>query len=196
MSGCPSWHEFPGAILPVAPPIYGEFELRVLAQDINASRDAAVIFATDFNPAIRLKALAILAEAEKKTGLPTNAVTAFHEKSGITVLVFRDPATATRAEVFEELRHLEWARLGNWNKDLPGVLTAFEVRELDAAAHFRLLLEQGKIMQEEFDATIRTLAHHLSRPANLFPTHKPDHFLRGSWDELTDRLSRRAHGGP
>jgi hypothetical protein len=87
-----------------------------------------------------------------------------HEKSGTTVLVFRDPATATRAEVFEELRHLEWARAGNWNKDLPGVFTAFEVRELDAAAHFRNLLAQGKITQAEFDDTIKNLAQHLSRP--------------------------------
>jgi DNA-binding transcriptional ArsR family regulator len=111
-----------------------------------------------------VESLDILAEAERRTGLSTNAVTAFHEKSGTTVLVFRDPATATRAEVLEELRHLEWARAGNWNKDLPGVFTAFELRELDAAAHFRNLLEQGKITAAEFDETIRNLAHHLSRP--------------------------------
>ena len=80
------------------------------------------------------------------------------------ILVFRDPARATRAEVLEELRHLDWARAGNWNKDLPGIFTAFEVRELDAAAHFRNLLGQGKITQAEFDETIRNLAHHLSRP--------------------------------
>ncbi len=147
-----------------ASPVFGEAELRALAGDINKSEDAAVIFATDTNPALRQKALDILAEAERRTGLSTNAVTGFHEKSGTTVLVFRDPAAATRAEVLEELRHLEWARAGNWNKDLPGIFTAFELRELDATAHFRNLLEQGKITPAEFDETIRNLAHHLSRP--------------------------------
>lgn len=147
-----------------ASPAFGEAEVRALAADINQSKDAAVIFATDANPAVRRKALDILAEAERRTGLPTNAVTGFLEKSGTTILVFRDPATVTRAEVLEELRHLSWARAGNWNKDLPGVFTAFELRELDAAAHFRNLLGQGKITQAEFDETIRNLAHHLSRP--------------------------------
>jgi hypothetical protein len=113
-----------------------------------------VIFATDQNPVVRQKALDILDEAERRSGLPTNAVTGFHEKSGTAVLVFRDPATATRAEVFEELRHLDWARAGNWNKDLPGVFTAFQLRELDAAAHFRNLLGQGRITAAEFDETI------------------------------------------
>jgi hypothetical protein len=148
-----------------ASPAFGEAELRALAGDINKSKDAAVIFATDANPAVRQKALDILAEAERRTGLPTNAVTGFHERTGTTVLVFRDPTTATRAEVLEELRHLDWARAGNWNKDLPGVFTAFELRELDAAAHFRNLLGQGKIIQAEFDETIQNLAHHLSKPS-------------------------------
>lgn len=147
-----------------ASPAFGEAELRALAADINKSKDAAVIFATDANPAVRQKALDILAEAERRTELTTNAVTAFHENSGSIVLVFRDPATATRAEVLEELRHLDWARAGNWNKELPGVFTAFELRELDAAAHFRNLLGQGKITQAEFDETVRNLAHHLSKP--------------------------------
>jgi DNA-binding transcriptional ArsR family regulator len=148
----------------VASPAFGEAELRALARDINQSKDAAVIFATDPHAAVRQKALDILAEAERRTGLTTNAVTGFHEKSGSTVIVFRNPATATRAEVFEELRHLDWARAGNWNKDLPGVLTAFELRELDAAAHFCNLLREGKITPDEFDETIRNLAHHLSKP--------------------------------
>jgi hypothetical protein len=148
----------------VASPAFGEAELRALARDISRSKDAAVIFATDPNTAVRQKALDILAEAERRTGLPTDAVTGFHEKSGTTVLVFRNPATATRAEVLEELRHLDWARAGNWNKDVPGVFTAFELRELDAAAHFRNLLREGKITQDEFDETIRNLAHHLSKP--------------------------------
>jgi hypothetical protein len=90
-----------------ASPAVGEAELRALAGDINKSKDAAVIFATDPDPTIRQKALDILAEAERRIGLPTNAVTGFHEKSGTTILVFRDPATTTRAEVLEELRHLE-----------------------------------------------------------------------------------------
>lgn len=147
-----------------ASPAFGEVELRVLAGDINKTKDAAVIFATDTNPAVRQKALDILAKAVRETGLPTNAVTGFHEKSGTTVIVFRDPATATRAEVLEELRHLDWARLGNWNKDLPGVFTAFELRELDVAVHFLNLLGQGKITQGELDETIGNLAHHLSKP--------------------------------
>lgn len=147
-----------------ASPAFGEAPLRALAGDINKSDDAAVIFATDANPAVRQKALDILAEAARRTDLPTNAVTGFHEKSGTTVIVFKDPATATRAEVLEELRHLDWARAGNWNKDVPGVFTAFELRELDAAAHFRNLLRQGKITQAEFDDTITNLAYHLSRP--------------------------------
>lgn len=147
-----------------ASPAFGEAALRALARDINKSKDAAVIFATDADPAVRQKALDILVEAERRTGLPTHAVTGFHEKSRTTVLVFRDPAAATRAEVLEELRHLDWARAGNWNKDLPGVFTAFELRELDAAAYFRNLLGQGKITQAEFDETISNLAHHLSRP--------------------------------
>lgn len=147
-----------------ASPAFGEDALRALANDINKGKDAAMIFATDPNPAVRQKALDILAEAERRTGLPTNAVTGFHEQSGTTVLVFRDPSAATRGEVLEELRHLDWARLGNWNKDLPGVFTAFEIRELDAAVHFRNLLGQGKITQAEFDETIRNLAHHLSKP--------------------------------
>lgn len=146
-------------------PAFGEAELRALAGDINKSKDTAVIFATEANPAIRQKALDILAEAERRTGLPTNAVTGFHEQSGTIVLVFRDPAVATRAEVLEELRHLDWARAGNWNQDLPGVFTAFELRELDVAAHFRNLLRQNIITQAELDETIRNLAHHLSRPA-------------------------------
>jgi hypothetical protein len=147
-----------------ASPVFGEAELRAMAGDINKSEDVVVIFATDPNPAVRQKALDILAEAERRTGVSTNAVTGFHAKSGTTVLVFRDPAKASRAEVLEELRHLEWARAGNWNKDLPGVFTAFELRELDAAAHFRNLLRQGKITHAEFDETIRNLAHHLSKP--------------------------------
>lgn len=135
-----------------------------MASEINKSKDAAVIFSTDANPTIRQKALDILTEAERRTGLPTNAVTGFHEKSGTTILVFRDSTTATRAEVLEELRHLDWARAGNWNKELPGIFTAFELRELDAAAHFRNLLGQGKITKAEFDETVGNLAHHLSRP--------------------------------
>jgi hypothetical protein len=47
---------------------------------------------------------------------------------------------------------------------LPGLFTAFERRELDAAAHFRNLLREGKTNQAEFDETIRNLAHHLSKP--------------------------------
>ena len=148
----------------VASPAFGEAELRALAGDINQSQDAAMIFATDPNAAVRQKALDILAEAERRTGLPTNAVTGFHEKSGTTVIVFRNPATAARAEVLEELRHRDWARAGNWNKDLPGVFTAFELRELDAAAHFRNLLREGKITKAEFDETIVNWAHHLSKP--------------------------------
>jgi len=147
-----------------ASPAYGEAELRALASYINKSKDALVIFANDPNPVVRQKAMDILAEAERRTGLPTNAVTGFHENSGTTVLVFRDPATATRADVLEEQRHLDWARSGNWNKDVPGVFTAFEVRELDVAAHFRNLLNQSKITQAEFDETITNLARHLSRP--------------------------------
>ncbi len=147
-----------------ARPLFGEAQLRALAGEINKSKDAAVIFATDPNPSIRQKALDILSKAERETGRFTNAVTAFHENSAITIIVFKDPAAATRAEVFEELRHLDWARLGNWNKEVPGVFTAFEVRELDAAAHFRNLLKEGKITESEFDDTIRNLAHHLSRP--------------------------------
>lgn len=147
-----------------ASPAFGEAELRARAGDINKSNDAVVIFATDANPGVRQKALDLLAEAARRTGLPTNAVTGFHEKTGTTILVFRDPATATRAEVLEELRHLDWARAGNWNKDLPGVFTAFELRELDAAAYFRRLLGQGKITQAEYDETVRNLAHHLSTP--------------------------------
>ena len=168
------WHtltSLPKGALSVSPsgarsasPPFGEAELRALAADVNKSKDAAVIFATDARPAVRQKALDILAKAERETGLPTSAVTGFHEKSGTTVIVFRDPATASRAEVLEELRHLDWARLGNWNKDLPGIFTAFELRELDAAAHFRSLLRQDKITQAEFDETISNLAHHLSKP--------------------------------
>lgn len=147
-----------------ASPVLGEAEVRALAADVNKSQDAVVIFATDPNPAVRQKALDVLAEAERRTGALTNAVTGYHEESGTTVIVFRDPARATRAEVLEELRHLEWARAGNWGKDLPGVFTAFQLRELDAAAHFRNLLRQGRINQAEYDETIRNLAHHLSRP--------------------------------
>jgi hypothetical protein len=150
-----------------ASPAFGEAELRALAGEINKSKDAAMIFATDPNPAVRQKALDILAKAERETGLATNAVTGFHEKSGTTIIVFRDPAVASRAEVLEELRHLDWARLGNWNEEVPGVFTAFELRELDAAAHFRNLLGQGKITQAEFDETIGNLAHHLSKPGKL-----------------------------
>src|SRR5947208_1801331 len=102
----------PANTAPASPP-YGDAELRSLAAEINESRDAAVIFASDPNDTIRQKALDILAEAERRTGLPTNAVTAYHEKTGTTLLVFREPARATRAEVLEELRHLEWARAGN-----------------------------------------------------------------------------------
>src|SRR5690242_15648801 len=61
-----------------ASPAYGEAELRALADDVNKARDAAVIFATDPNPGVRQKALDILTEAERRTGLPTNAVTGFH----------------------------------------------------------------------------------------------------------------------
>ena len=50
---------------------------------------------------------------------------------------------------------------------VPGIFTAFEIRELDAAAHFRKQLEQGKITVAEFDETIRNLAHHLSTPGKL-----------------------------
>jgi hypothetical protein len=99
-----------------AGPVPGEGDLRALAADINKSKDAVVIFATDPDPAVSQKALEILAEAERRTGVSTNAVTGFHEESGTTILVFRDPAKATCAEVFEELRHLDWARAGNWNK--------------------------------------------------------------------------------
>ena len=85
-----------------ASPAFGEAELHALAADINKSKDAAVLFATDARPVVRQKALDILAKAIRETGLPTNAVTGFHEQSGTTVIVFRDPATATRAEVLEE----------------------------------------------------------------------------------------------
>jgi hypothetical protein len=54
-------------------PAIGEAELRASGGDINKSNDAAVIFATDANPAVRQKALDILAKAERETGLPTNA---------------------------------------------------------------------------------------------------------------------------
>jgi len=48
-----------------------------------------------------------------------------------------------------------------------GVFSAFELRELDAAAHFRNLLRQGIITQAEFDETIENLAHHLSKPGKM-----------------------------
>ncbi len=148
-----------------AGPLYGEAELQALAAEIDKSADAVVLFADSSNPAIRQKALDLLAEAERRYRVTTNAVTGHDAKRGITVIVFRN-SMVTRAEVLEELRHLHWARLGNWNKDLPGIFTAFELRELDAAAHFRNLAREGKITQGEFDETIGNLAHHLSRPGN------------------------------
>jgi hypothetical protein len=149
-----------------AGPLYGEAELRSLAAEINQSQDAAVIFADSPNTAIRQKALDILAEAERRYAVTTNAVTAHDAQRGVTVLVFRDAKAATRAEVLEELRHLEWARMGNWNKDLPGIWSAFELWELDAAVYFRNLCRDGQITQAEFDETVRNVAHHLSRPGN------------------------------
>ena len=56
-----------------ASPAYGEAELRALAGNINQSKDAAVIFATDPNSAIRQKAIDLLAEAGRRTGLAANA---------------------------------------------------------------------------------------------------------------------------
>jgi hypothetical protein len=123
-----------------------------------------VIFANDANHKVRAWALEMLARAERLTGLPTNAATGFHAAKRMTVVVFRDPALTTRAEVLEELRHLEWARLGHWNKAVPGMFTAFQVRELDAAAYFRVLWQDGKVTKEELDDTLRNLAHHLSEP--------------------------------
>jgi hypothetical protein len=55
-----------------------------LVGDINKSKGAVVLFDTDANPTVSQKALDILTEAERRTGLPTNAVTGFHEKSGTT----------------------------------------------------------------------------------------------------------------
>jgi hypothetical protein len=147
-----------------AGPLYGEAELRALAAEINRAPDAALIFADSPNTAIRQKALDILAEAERRYSVTTNAVTAHSASRGFTILVFRD-ARVTRAEVLEELCHLEWARRGNWDRDLPGMFTAFQLRELDAAAHFRNLLREGAITQLEFDETIRNLAHYLSAPS-------------------------------
>ncbi len=148
-----------------AGPLYGEAELRSLAAVINQSKDAAVIFADSPNPAIRQKALDILAEAERRYGVTTNAVTAHDARRGMTVLVFRN-AKVTRAEVLEELRHLEWARMGNWDQDLPGIWSAFELRELDVAVYFRNLWRDGKITRAELDETIRNVAHHLGKPGN------------------------------
>jgi hypothetical protein len=140
--------------------------LRAIGAEVNRSRDAALIFATDPNPQIRQKAIGILDEAARRTGRPTNAVTAFHEESGLALLAFRNPATATRAEVLEELRHLAYARTGQWNTAVPGVFTAFQLRELDAAAYFRNLLRGGKITEAEFAETLDNLAYHLSRPGS------------------------------
>ena len=100
-------------------PAYGEAGLRELAESINKSADAVVIFATDSRPTVSQKALRILEKAEQTPGLPTNAVTGFHAKTGITIIAFRDPVTATRMDVLEELRHMERARAGKWNQDLP-----------------------------------------------------------------------------
>jgi hypothetical protein len=146
----------------VGPP-YGEENLRAVTAEINASTDAVVIFADSTNPIARQKALDILAEAERRYGVATNAVTAYDAKRGFTIIVFRN-TKVTPAEVLEELRHLEWARAGNWNKDVPGVFSAFELRELDAASYFRTLLQEGQITQAEYDETIRNLARHLSQP--------------------------------
>jgi hypothetical protein len=143
-----------------AGPLYGEARLQALADDINRSADAAMIFADSPNPRIRQKALEILAEAERRTGTQTNAVTGHDASRGMTVIVFRHKQV-TRGEVLEEMRHLDYARSGHWNTEVPG-FSAFQVRELDAAAYFRNLLREGRITQAEFDETIRNLAHHLN----------------------------------
>jgi hypothetical protein len=75
------------------------------------------------------------------------------------IVVFRNESV-TRAEVLEELRHLQQPKLGLWNVEMPG-LTPFQIRELDVAAHFRNLLREGTITQAEFDETISNLALHL-----------------------------------
>jgi hypothetical protein len=57
-------------------PFFGEAELQSLAAEINKSKDAAVIFADGPDPVTRQKALDILAEAERRYCVTTNAVTA------------------------------------------------------------------------------------------------------------------------
>jgi len=89
------------------------------------AKTPAVIFATDPNPAVRQKALDILTKRREGLDSPRMQSRAFTRNQGPRLLSFRDVATATRAEVLEELRHLDWARMGNWSKEVAGVFTAF-----------------------------------------------------------------------
>jgi hypothetical protein len=141
-------------------PRYGYNRLRDLEAEINAGENQRLIFANSQDLVEGELANSILNEAEKRSGLATNAVTARKPSTGEMILVFRN-RNVTRAEVLEELRHLEQPRLGLWNVELPG-LTPFQVRELDVVAYFRNLLREGSITQAEFDETVRNLAHHLS----------------------------------
>jgi hypothetical protein len=143
-----------------AGPLYGAEDLIALARELNKAPDVLVMFADDPDPRIGPKALAMLEEAERKRRVTTDAVTGHDPRTGITYIAFRHPRVR-RAEVLEELRHLDYARQGKWFDSTPQ-LNANQMRELDNALYFDGLLAEGKIIQAEFDETVRNLAHHLS----------------------------------
>jgi hypothetical protein len=122
-------------------PRFGYDRLRRVEEAINSNAyRERVIFGTSANAQERDLALRILAEAERRTSLPTNALTA-RTPAGDVFVVFRN-RNVTTAEVMEELRHLGQTRSGVWN-------LGFEAREIEAGAYLhRLYTGRGGLITE------------------------------------------------
>jgi hypothetical protein len=135
-------------------PRFGHDRLRRVEAAINGNaRDERVIFGTSRVDQDRGLALRILAEAERRTGLPTNAVTA-RTAAGDVLVVFRN-RNVTMADVMEELRHLWQARSGVWD-------LGFEAREIEAGAYVHRLYtgRGGLITRQQYLETIANVARH------------------------------------
>jgi hypothetical protein len=135
-------------------PRFGYDRLRRVVDTINGNAHREqVILGTSADAQQRDLALRLLAEAERRTGLQTNAVTA-RTPAGAVLIVFRN-RNVTTAEVMEELRHLWQARGGVWD-------LGFEAREIEAGAYLhRLYIGRGALITRlQYLETIANVARH------------------------------------
>ena len=139
-----------------------------VAERINGNaHPERVIFADSANAAERAEALQHLARAEAELG-PVRALTV--EQAGERIVIFRSQTALSRADFFEELRHLGQLRKG---------MTAELQAEFDAAAYMHRLWRAGRINNLEYGEVIDRMVGMLGKngtpiePSELIKLYEP-----------------------